>query len=296
MFGFAVRETPELMPALIQLRHKLGRELTRLRKNGELPWIRPEGKTQVTIEYGGFRPVRVDAVVISTQHAPEVKHKEIRETIIERVIRQVVPSEWIDSKTRYLINPTGRFVIGGPEGDSGLTGRKIIVDSYGGMGRHGGGAFSGKDPSKVDRSAAYMGRYVAKNTVASGLATSAEIQFAYAIGFPDPVSVCINTFGTGVVSDEEIERAVCQVFSFKPAAIIKQLNLLRPIYSKTTNYGHFGKNDPDITREKQNKVEALKKALGKTVSPVAAIPLKKAAALGNGRAGARATVRPQATA
>src|SRR3981189_690455 len=208
VFGFAVKETPELMPAPIQLSHKLGRELTRLRKSGELPWLRPDAKTQVSIEYDGFRPIRVDAVVISTQHAPEVKHKEIRETIIERVIRKVVPPEWIDSNTRYLINPTGRFVIGGPEGDSGLTGRKIIVDSYGGMGRHGGGAFSGKDPSKVDRSAAYMGRWVAKNVVASGLASKCEIQFAYAIGHPEPLSVHVDTFGTGKVDDDKLERAV----------------------------------------------------------------------------------------
>jgi S-adenosylmethionine synthetase len=263
MFGFAVRETPELMPAPIQLSHKLGRELTRLRKSGELPWLRPDAKTQVSIEYDGFRPVRVDAVVISTQHAPEVKHKEIRETIIERVIRQVVPSEWIDSKTRYLINPTGRFVIGGPEGDSGLTGRKIIVDSYGGMGRHGGGAFSGKDPSKVDRSAAYMGRYVAKNVVAAGLADRCEVQFAYAIGYPDPVSVCVNTFGTSQIDEVKIEKAVQEVFNFKPAAIIKQLDLLRPIYRKTTNYGHFGREDDleSLTWERTDRAEALKQYL-----------------------------------
>ena len=263
MFGFAVRETPELMPAPIQLSHKLGRELTRLRKNGELPWLRPDAKTQVSIEYDGFRPIRVDAVVISTQHAPEVKHKEIRETIIERVIRQVVPSEWIDSKTRYLINPTGRFVIGGPEGDSGLTGRKIIVDSYGGMGRHGGGAFSGKDPSKVDRSAAYMGRYVAKNVVAAGLADRCEVQFAYAIGYPDPVSVCVNTFGTSQIDEVKIEKAVQEVFNFKPAAIIKQLDLLRPIYRKTTNYGHFGREDDleSLTWERTDRAEALKQYL-----------------------------------
>jgi S-adenosylmethionine synthetase len=263
MFGFAVRETPELMPAPIQLSHKLGRELTRLRKNGELPWLRPDAKTQVSIEYDGFHPVRVDAVVISTQHAPEVKHKEIRETIIERVIKQVVPLEWIDSKTRYLINPTGRFVIGGPEGDSGLTGRKIIVDSYGGMGRHGGGAFSGKDPSKVDRSAAYMGRYVAKNVVAAGLADRCEVQFAYAIGYPDPVSLCVNTFGTSQVDEVKIERAVQEVFNFKPAAIIKQLDLLRPIYRKTTNYGHFGREDDleSLTWERTDRAAALKQHL-----------------------------------
>src|SRR5207249_7980874 len=193
----------------------------------------------------------------------EVKHKTIERFIIEDIIKKVLPAALLDKKTCYLVNPTGRFVVGGPQGDTGLTGRKIIVDSYGGMGRHGGGAFSGKDPSKVDRSAAYMGRYVAKNIVAAGLATSAEIQFAYAIGHPDPVSVCVNTFGTGVVTDEEIERAVCEVFSFKPAAIIKQLNLLRPIYSKTTNYGHFGKEDAAITWEKTDKVDSLRKAIGK---------------------------------
>jgi S-adenosylmethionine synthetase len=261
MFGFAVRETPELMPTPIQLSHKLGRELTQVRKSGELPWLRPDAKTQVSVEYEGHTPIRVTAVVISTQHSPDVKHKEIRETLIERVVRKIVPAELIDAETRYLINPTGRFVIGGPEGDSGLTGRKIIVDSYGGMGRHGGGAFSGKDPSKVDRSAAYMGRYVAKNIVAAGLADRCEIQFAYAIGYPDPVSICVNTFGTSTVDESKIEEAVKQVFNFKPAAIIKQLNLLRPIYSKTTNYGHFGREDDleALTWERTDKAEALRK-------------------------------------
>jgi S-adenosylmethionine synthetase len=261
MFGFAVRETRELMPAPIQLSHKLGRELTRVRKSGELPWLRPDAKTQVSVEYEGYTPIRVTAVVISTQHSPDVKHKEIRETLIERVVRKIVPAELIDAETRYLINPTGRFVIGGPEGDSGLTGRKIIVDSYGGMGRHGGGAFSGKDPSKVDRSAAYMGRYVAKNIVAAGLADRCEIQFAYAIGYPDPVSICVNTFGTSAVDETKIEEAVKQVFSFKPAAIIKQLDLLRPIYGKTTNYGHFGREDDldALTWERTDKAEALRK-------------------------------------
>jgi S-adenosylmethionine synthetase len=260
MFGFAVRETPELMPAPIQLSHKLGRELTHLRKTGELPWLRPDAKTQVSVEYEGFKPIRVTAVVISTQHSPDVKHKEIRETLIERVVQKIVPAELIDDSTRYLINPTGRFVIGGPEGDSGLTGRKIIVDSYGGMGRHGGGAFSGKDPSKVDRSAAYMGRYVAKNIVAAGLADRCEIQFAYAIGYPDPVSICVNTFGTSTVDERKIEEAVSQVFSFKPAAIIQQLDLLRPIYSKTTNYGHFGREDDlnALTWERTDKADALR--------------------------------------
>ena len=260
MFGFAVRETPELMPAPIQLSHKLGRELTRLRKSGELPWLGPDAKTQVSIVYEGYRPIRVEAVVISTQHSPDVKHKEIKETLIERVVRKVVPPEWIDAKTHYLINPTGRFVIGGPEGDSGLTGRKLIVDTYGGMGRHGGGAFSGKDPSKVDRSAAYMGRYVAKNVVAAGLADRCEVQFAYAIGYPEPVSISVDTFGTSNFDETKIEDAIRQVFSFKPAAIIKQLNLLRPIYSKTTNYGHFGREDDldALTWERTDKAAALK--------------------------------------
>jgi S-adenosylmethionine synthetase len=260
MFGFAVRETPELMPAPIQFSHKLGRELTRLRKSGELPWLRPDAKTQVSIEYEGYRPIRVDTVVISTQHAADVKHKEIRETLIERVIKAVIPANWIDSSTRYLINPTGRFVIGGPEGDTGLTGRKIIVDSYGGMGRHGGGAFSGKDPSKVDRSAAYMGRYVAKNVVAAGLADRCEVQFAYAIGYPDPVSISVDTFGTSTVDEAKIEQAVREIFNFKPAAIIEQLQLLRPIYRKTTNYGHFGREDDlDALRwERTDRADALK--------------------------------------
>jgi S-adenosylmethionine synthetase len=222
-----------------------------------------------------------------------VEHSEIKEFCVDEVIKKTLPKHLLTKETKYLINPTGRFVVGGPQGDTGLTGRKIIVDSYGGMGRHGGGAFSGKDPSKVDRSAAYMGRYVAKNIVGSGLATSAEIQFAYAIGYPDPVSVCVNTFGTGVVSDEDIERAVCEVFSFKPAAIIRQLNLLRPIYSKTTNYGHFGKTDPAITWENLDKVDELRRAVGKSVSPVAAATLKKATALVNSHATSRASLRPQ---
>jgi S-adenosylmethionine synthetase len=260
MFGFAVRETPELMPAPIQLSHKLGRELTWLRKSGELPWLRPDAKTQVSIEYEGYRPIRVEAVVISTQHAADVKHKEIRETLVERVIKKVIPAEWITPETRYLINPTGRFVIGGPEGDSGLTGRKIIVDTYGGMGRHGGGAFSGKDPSKVDRSAAYMGRYVAKNVVAAGLADRCEVQFAYAIGYPDPVSISVDTFGTATIDEVKIEQAIREVFNFKPAAIIQQLDLLRPIYGKTTNYGHFGREDDleALRWERSDKAEALK--------------------------------------
>jgi S-adenosylmethionine synthetase len=262
MFGFACNETPELMPAPISFAHKLGRELTRLRKSGEIPWLRPDAKTQVSIEYDGYKPVRITTVVVSSQHAADVKQKEVRETLIELLIKKVMPLELLDEETTYLINPTGRFVIGGPEGDAGITGRKIIVDSYGGMGRHGGGAFSGKDPSKVDRSAAYMGRWVAKNVVASGLADRCEVQFAYAIGHPEPVSVRIDTFGTGKMNDDKLERGVCEVFNFKPAEIIKQLDLLRPIYRKTTNYGHFGRVDDldAITWEKTDKADALRAA------------------------------------
>jgi len=263
MFGYACNETPELMPAPIMYAHQLGRELTRIRKSGAVKWLRPDAKSQVSVQYEDDQPVRITNIVVSTQHAAEVQHKTIQDFIVEEVIKKVLPAQLLDRKTHYLINPTGRFVVGGPQGDTGLTGRKIIVDTYGGMGRHGGGAFSGKDPSKVDRSAAYMGRYVAKNIVASGLATSAEIQFAYAIGYPDPVSVCVNTFGTGRVSDEAIEKAVGAVFNFKPAEIIKQLNLLRPIYSKTTNYGHFGKVDDldSITWERTDKAAVLKRAV-----------------------------------
>ena len=263
MFGYACNETPQLMPAPIMYAHQLGRELTRLRKSGAAKWLRPDAKSQVSVQYRDDQPVAITNIVVSTQHAHDAKNKTIRSFITEEIIRKVLPDHLLTKKTQILINPTGRFVVGGPQGDTGLTGRKIIVDSYGGMGRHGGGAFSGKDPSKVDRSAAYMGRYVAKNIVAAGLATSAEIQFAYAIGHPDPVSVCINTFGTAPngLTDEAIESAVCQVFSFKPADIVKQLNLLRPIYGKTTNYGHFGKNDPDITWERTDKAAALKRAV-----------------------------------
>jgi S-adenosylmethionine synthetase len=263
MFGFACNETPELMPAPIMFAHRLGRELNRVRKSGKVAWLRPDSKTQVSVQYENGKPVRIVNVVVSTQHAADVKHKEIKDFIVKEIVLKVIPPSMLDKKSQFLINPTGRFVVGGPQGDTGLTGRKIIVDSYGGMGRHGGGAFSGKDPSKVDRSAAYMGRYVAKNIVASGLATRAEIQFAYAIGYPDPVSVCVDTFGTGQVSDPKIEQAVREVFNFKPAAIIKQLNLLRPIYAKTTNYGHFGKIDDlnSITWEKTDKAAALRKAV-----------------------------------
>jgi S-adenosylmethionine synthetase len=263
MFGYACNETPELMPAPIMYAHQLGAELTRVRKTGKVKWLRPDAKSQVSVRYVDDQPVEITNVVLSTQHSADVSHKTITSFCIDEIIRRTLPKHLITKNTKILVNPTGRFVIGGPQGDTGLTGRKIIVDSYGGMGRHGGGAFSGKDPSKVDRSAAYMGRYVAKNIVAAGLATSAEIQFAYAIGYPDPVSVCVNTFGTAAngLTDVQLERAVCEVFSFKPADIIRQLRLLRPIYGKTTNYGHFGKSDPDLTWERTDKTAALKKAL-----------------------------------
>ena len=261
MFGYAANETPELMPAPIMFAHRLGRELTRIRKSGKVAWLRPDAKSQVSVVYENGRPVAISNVVISTQHAADVEHAEIEKFIIANVIKKVLPAKLLTNKTEFLVNPTGRFVVGGPQGDTGLTGRKIIVDSYGGSGRHGGGAFSGKDPTKVDRSAAYMGRWVAKNIVAAKLAAKCEIQFAYAIGYPDPVSVYVDTFGTGKVSDEKIVKAVNRVFSFQPADIIEQLNLRRPIYSKTTNYGHFGKNDKDLTWEAADKVEALLKAI-----------------------------------
>ena len=260
MFGYACDETPELMPAPIMFAHRLGRELTRLRKSGKVGWLRPDAKSQVSVLYENGRPIAISNVVVSTQHSAEISHSEIRKFVVEKVIKKVLPKSLLNSKTEYLVNPTGRFVIGGPQGDSGLTGRKIIVDTYGGMGRHGGGAFSGKDPSKVDRSAAYMGRYVAKNVVAAGLAAKCEVQFAYAIGHPEPVSVSISTFGTNRVPEERIESAIRQTFSFKPAEIVEQLNLLRPIYSKSTNYGHFGKDDPDLTWERADKATDLRDA------------------------------------
>ena len=263
MFGFACDETPELMPAPIMFAHRIGRELTRVRKSGKAKWLRPDAKSQCSVRYANGKPVEITSVVVSTQHTDDVSHKQIHDFITKKIVHKVLPKRLLTRKTQYLVNPTGRFVVGGPQGDAGLTGRKIIVDTYGGMGRHGGGAFSGKDPSKVDRSAAYMGRYVAKNVVAAGLASRCEVQFAYAIGYPDPVSVAVDTFGTGIASDEAITQAVQSVFSFKPADIVKQLNLLRPIYGATTNYGHFGKvDDPKaITWEKTNKAAALKKAL-----------------------------------
>src|SRR6186713_1692642 len=261
MFGYASNETPELMPAPIMFAHRLGRQLTKIRKAGGADWLRPDAKSQVSVIYENGKPVGISNVVISTQHTEDKDHKEIEKFCIEKIIRKVLPKSMLNGTTQFLINPTGRFVIGGPQGDTGLTGRKIIVDSYGGWGRHGGGAFSGKDPSKVDRSAAYMGRWVAKNIVAAGLATRCEVQFAYAIGHPDPVSVHVDTFGTATVSEEKIIRAVNKVFSFQPSDIIEQLKLRRPIYSKTTNYGHFGKKDKDLTWEATDKVEGLKRAV-----------------------------------
>jgi len=259
MFGFACNETPELMPTPVMFAHRLGRELTKIRKSGKVDWLRPDAKSQVSIRYEDGKPTEVVNVVISTQHTADVAHGTIEDYLIENVVKKVIPKRLLTDKTQFLINPTGRFVVGGPQGDSGLTGRKIIVDSYGGWGRHGGGAFSGKDPSKVDRSAAYMCRWVAKNIVAAGLADSVELQLAYAIGYPDPVSVYVDTQGTGKVDDVKIAKAVTSVFGFKPADIVKQLNLLRPIYRETTNYGHFGK--ADLPWEQTNKVAALKAAL-----------------------------------
>lgn len=258
VFGFACDETPEYMPMPIALAHRLTRRLAEARKNGELPYLRPDGKSQVTVEYQDDVPVRVDTIVISAQHDPAVEHDQIEKDIIERVIRPVIPAHLLDDRTRYLINPTGRFVIGGPQGDSGLTGRKIIVDTYGGMARHGGGAFSGKDPTKVDRSAAYAARYAAKNVVAAGLAKRCEIQIAYAIGVARPVSVMVDTFGTGVIDDEAIAALINRHFDFRPAAIIRDLDLRRPIYKQVAAYGHFGRNDLDLPWERLDKVHLLK--------------------------------------
>jgi S-adenosylmethionine synthetase len=259
MFGYATNETPELMPTPISLAHRLAEKLTEVRKNGKLPYLRPDGKSQVTVEYdANYRPLRVDAVVISTQHAEDVGNEQLRKEILEQVIKAVIPAELLDPKTKYHINPTGRFVIGGPMGDTGLTGRKIIVDTYGGMGRHGGGAFSGKDPTKVDRSAAYMARYVAKNIVAAGLAERCEVQLAYAIGVAEPVSVRIDTFGTGTVSEQRLIELVREHFKLTPKGIIESLNLRRPIFKKTAAYGHFGRSGETFTWESTDKAEALK--------------------------------------
>jgi len=264
MFGYACDETKELMPAPISWSHKLGKELTLLRKSGQHSWLRPDSKTQVSMQYVDGKPTHVTAVVVSTMHEEGISTPEIREILEKDLIRSVIPAGLITDETELLINPTGQFVIGGPEGDAGLTGRKIIVDTYGGMGRHGGGAFSGKDPSKVDRSAAYMCRWVAKNIVAAGLASKAELQVAYAIGHPHPVSVSVDTFGTNQVAEEAIEKAIQEVFSFKPADIITQLDLMRPIYKDTTNYGHFGREEnlSSLTWEKTDKIDELKKLLG----------------------------------
>jgi S-adenosylmethionine synthetase len=262
MFGYACDETSELMPAPILYAHKITHRLSELRKNGRLGFLRPDGKSQVTLEYVDGKPVHAHTVVVSSQHSPEISHEELKQAVIEEVIKKTLPAEWIDGKTRFFVNPTGRFVVGGPQGDCGLTGRKIIVDTYGGAGHHGGGAFSGKDPSKVDRSASYMARYIAKNIVASGAALRAEVQVAYAIGYPEPVSVMIHTFGTEKVSPEKLHKAVLDHFGLKPAEIIKALDLLRPIYKKTAAYGHFGRNEPEFTWERTDKADALKKALG----------------------------------
>lgn len=269
MFGYACNETPTLMPMPIYLAHKLTRRLAEVRKNGTLPWLRPDGKSQVTIEYRYGRPHRVDTVLISTQHAPEISQEEIRQAIIQHVIYPVLPPEMVDDQLKIYVNPTGRFVIGGPMGDSGLTGRKIIVDTYGGMGRHGGGAFSGKDPTKVDRSAAYAARWVAKNIVAAGLAERVEIQVAYAIGVARPLSINVETFGTGTIPDEEIAQLITEHFDLRPGAILRDLDLRRPIYRQLAAYGHFGRDDLDLTWERTNKAEELKQAVAAKLATAA---------------------------
>lgn len=261
MFGFACDETPSLMPMPIDLAHGLARRLSVARKSGELPWLRPDGKTQVTVEYCKGRPKRVHTVLVSTQHTPDISHDDIEAGVIKHIIKPVIPPEMMNGSPRILVNPTGRFVIGGPQGDAGLTGRKIIVDTYGGMGRHGGGAFSGKDPTKVDRSAAYAARWAAKNVVAAGLARRCEIQVAYAIGVAHPLSISVETFGTGVVPNERIAALVTELFDLRPGAIIRDLDLRRPIYRQVANYGHFGRDDLNLPWEKINKVEELKRAV-----------------------------------
>jgi S-adenosylmethionine synthetase len=262
MFGYATNESPELMPLPILLAHKLTKKLADARRAGTPNFLRPDGKSQVSVEYDGMKPVRIDTVVISTQHGPEASAAQIRSEVLEHVIKPVLPAELLDAKTKYHVNPTGRFVVGGPQGDCGLTGRKIIVDSYGGMGRHGGGAFSGKDPTKVDRSACYMARYIAKNVVAAGLADVAEIQLAYAIGVADPVSVRVDTFGTGKAPEDKISQIVRENFQLTPRGIIESLKLRRPIYRKTTNYGHFGRNEPEFSWEATDKADAMRRQAG----------------------------------
>ena len=262
MFGFACDETPEMMPMPIALAHRITRRLSQARRSEELPWLRPDGKSQVTIEYDGDKPVRVDTVVVSTQHAPEISHEALSAAIIDKVICKSIPAELMDENTRFLINPTGRFTIGGPMGDSGLTGRRIIVDTYGGYARHGGGAFSGKDPTKVDRSAAYAARYIAKNIVAAGLAKRCEIELAYAIGVANPVSLLVDTQGTGVISDDALAKIVREQFDLRPAGIIDMLNLRRPIYRQTAAFGHFGRTDVDLPWERVDRAEALRAAAG----------------------------------
>jgi S-adenosylmethionine synthetase len=261
MFGFACNETPELMPMPISLAHKLSLKLTEVRKNKIVNYLRPDGKTQVTVEYHDNKPVRIDTIVISTQHGPEVDRVTIEKDLLEHVVKTTVPAELLDENTKYFINPTGRFVIGGPQGDSGLTGRKIIVDTYGGYARHGGGAFSGKDPTKVDRSAAYAARHIAKNIVAAGLADKCEVELAYAIGVAKPVSIMVDTFGTNKIAEEKIEQAISENFDLRPASIIEGFNLRRPIYQQLAAYGHFGRDDLDLPWEKTDKVEVLKKYL-----------------------------------
>ena len=261
MLGYACNETPELMPAAIHYAHRIVERQSQLRKDGRLPWLRPDAKSQVTLKYVDGKPVSIDTIVLSTQHAPEMEHKQIEEAVIEQIIKPVVPKEWLNG-TRFLVNPTGRFVIGGPQGDCGLTGRKIIVDTYGGAAPHGGGAFSGKDPSKVDRSAAYAGRYVAKNIIAAGLAERCQIQISYAIGIAKPTSVMVTTFGTGKISDEKIEALVLEHFDLRPKGIVQMLDLLRPIYRKSAAYGHFGREEPEFSWERTDKAAALKAAAG----------------------------------